>query len=119
MESLTKETLGSCREYIPRLIETVSAIACDIQSGAEAQGIRLMPAVFDGLQWLVEALQGLQQIGFSTGIDLQDITGCFEQLEKALEIRDYVLIADLFEYEIGPALENWLKTIEQCSQQVK
>lgn len=115
MESLTKETLDSCREYIPRLIEAISVTAFDIQSGNEAQGISLMPEVFDGLQWLTEAIRGMQQIGFSTGINLQDITGCFEQLEKALEIRDYVLIADIFEYEIGPALENWLKTIEKCS----
>ncbi|MHB1041768.1 MAG: hypothetical protein ACYC0Q_02910 [Eubacteriales bacterium] len=119
MESLTEATLDSCREYIPRLIEAVSKIACDIQSGNETQGIRLIPVVFDGLQWLTEAIRGMQQIGFSIGIDLQDITGCFEQLEKALEIRDYVLTADLFEYEIGPALENWLKTIEQCSQREK
>ena len=114
MEQLVKETMESCREYIPKLIETVSKIALYIQGGNEATGIRLIPPVFEGLLWVIDAVQGIQRHGFLEEIDLPDIIRHLKDLEHALEIRDHVLIADLFEYEIGPALEIWLEKIEQC-----
>lgn len=113
MEQLIKETLQSCREYLPKLIAVVANTAGYIQSGNEAEGVCLMPSVFDGLQWVTDAIRGIQQNGFNLEIDLQSITERFKELEGALEIRDYVLIADIFEYEIGPTLEEWLKKIEQ------
>lgn len=116
MEDFIKETLDSCREYIPRLLAAVYAVARDMQSGNEAEGIRLMPEIFDGLQWVIAAVRGMQQNGFPLEIDLAELSRCFEQLEKALAIKDYVLLADIFEYEIGPVLDDWLGTIEQCCQ---
>lgn len=113
MEQLVRETMESCLDYIPKLIKAVSETAEKIQSGNEAAGIRLMPPVFDGLQWVMEAIQGMQRNGFLREINLEGLLKQFKELENALEIRDYVLIADLFEYEIGPVLEDWLKTIEQ------
>jgi len=113
MENIVKETMLSCREYLPKLTEAVSKIALDMQGGNEAAGIRLMPEVFDGLQWVIEAVNGIQRHGFLGDIDLQEITRHFEELKNALEIRDHVLIADLFEYEIGPVLESWLEKVDQ------
>lgn len=118
MENLINETLETCREYIPKLIKAVTDAAYDIQSGNEAKGIRLMPGIFDGLQWVIDAVMGVQQNGFPLGIDIKDITEIFKELEKALEVRDHVLIADLFEYEIGPSLEKWLKIIEQSRGEI-
>ena len=113
MEQLVKETLESCLDYLPKLIRAVSEIPEMLQSGNEAAGIRLLPPVFDGLQWVMEAIQGMQRNGFLREVDLGSLAKHFKELESALEIRDYVLIADLFEYEIEPVLEEWLKTIEQ------
>lgn len=112
VEQLVRETIESCVDYMPKLIKAVSEIGEKIQSGNEAAGICLMPPVFEGLQWVIEAILGMQQNGFLHEIDTERLTKQFKELENALEIRDYVLIADLFEYEIGPVLEGWLKTIE-------
>ncbi|WP_273483048.1 hypothetical protein [Desulforamulus ruminis] len=76
----------------------------------------ILPNVIDGLQWLVEAVQGIQQNGCNLSITIASLTKHFEELERALEVRDYVLTADLFEYEITPTLEEWLKKVKLTEQ---
>lgn len=112
MEQLIQETLDSCQEYIPKLIKAVSATAYKIQSGNEADGVLIMSSIFEGLQWVIDAVQGLKNNGHLLEIDISNITDHLKELEEALKIRDYVLVADLFEYEIGPALQTWLGNIQ-------
>lgn len=115
MKELIKETLQSCREYIPNLISAVGDAAFLLQSGDEAKGVQLLIKIIDGLQWVIEAVQGVQQNGFSLNIDTSDIAVHFQQLESAFAIRDYVLVADLFEYEIIPVLQSWLEKVKAAS----
>ncbi|MCL0081405.1 hypothetical protein M1N64_04175 [Peptococcaceae bacterium] len=112
-EQLAKETLQSCQEYIYKLADATVKIAEQIQSGNEGEGMRMIPPVLDGMQWLFEAMQGLQQHGYLLEIDWRATVDKFKELEAALTVRDYVLIADIFEYEIEPALKEWLEKIEQ------
>lgn len=111
MEKLIKETLDSCIEYIPKLLKAVSNIVYNMQSGNEGEGISLMPNILEGLQWVIEAVHGMQQHGYLINIDIPVMTERLRELQEALEIRDYVLIADIFEYEVSPLLENWLESI--------
>ncbi|MCL5781231.1 MAG: hypothetical protein M1119_10135 [Firmicutes bacterium] len=118
MRELIKETLQSCQEYMPVLISAVGDAAFLLQSGDEARGVQLVIKIIDGLQWVIDAVQGVQQNGFSLNIDITDIAVHFQQLESALTIRDYVLVADLFEYEIAPTLQIWLDKVNTALKDV-
>lgn len=118
MRELIKETLQSCQEYMPVLISAVADTALLLQSGNEAKGVQIVIKIIDGLQWVIEAVQGVRQNGLPLSIDIADIAVHFPELERALTIRDYVLVADLFEYEIAPTLQSWLDKVNAALKDV-
>ena len=97
---------------MPRLIEGVSDLASNFQEGKEAVGLKKLPEIFDGIQWIIEALTELKKVCIDLQFSEEDITKVFREFEGALQIRDYVLIGDLLDYEIKPYLINWLENIE-------
>lgn len=40
-----------------------------------------------------------------------------EQLLQAQESQDWLMLADLMEYELIPHINNWLKTLEKCASE--
>lgn len=119
MLQLVLETLETCEEYVPRLITATKDIAYHLQSGNEAAGIGLLEPVFEGIGWVIDAVHGIQQNRYPLDIQVTEMQEVLKSLEEALEMRDYVLMADLFEYEIAPLLENWLEQIHTSYQQLK
>lgn len=107
MDKLIHETIGSLGEYLPILIEGCKEISRDLQTGNEAGGLDRLPLVLEGLQWVVDAVDGIKNNGETLGVDEKALMTHFKEMEGALEIGDYVLLADLFEYEIVPILEHW------------
>lgn len=119
MFELILETLETCEEYIPKLIDATTTIAYHFQSGNEAAGVELLHPVFEGIGWVIEAVNGIQQNRCQLDIQLEEMNELLRTLEEALEIRDYVQMADLFEYEIAPMLDSWLRKIQDARQQLK
>ena len=119
MLELVLETLETCKEYVPKLINAATTIANHFQSGNEAAGVELLEPVFEGIGWVIDAVNGIQQNRYQLDIQLDEMKELLKSLEEALEIRDYVQMADLFEYEIAPLLENWLQKIQSTYQQLK
>lgn len=113
MKNLIADTVESSIEYIPKLIEACHKCSFDIQSGNEAKGINLIPDIIEGLQWVTEAIDGMQKCGFQLDIDWEFMNQCFSNLEQSLMYNDFVSIADLLEYEIGAFLERSLEKIQE------
>lgn len=111
MKDIVMDTLQTCQDYIPEVIKGVSSVAFHLQSGNEAEGIRLLSKVFEALQWLTDAVGGIQKNGFLLNLNLDIMNQQFNSLEEALKVRDYVLTADILDYEISPLLEDLLKTV--------
>ncbi len=116
VQQLIKETRRSCQDYLPKLIQATSSISHGLQSGNEVEAMAVLPDVITGLQWLVEAVRGMQGNGCDLDISSDLLTAHFHELEQALRVKDYILLADLFEYEITPTLEDWLKKVTIIEQ---
>lgn len=116
VQQLIEETRRSCQDYLPKLIQAASSISYDLQSGNEAGAMAVLPDVITGLQWLVEAVRGMQENGCDLDISLDLLAKHFQGLEQALQVKDYILLADFFEYEIIPTLEEWLKKVTIIEQ---
>lgn len=119
MLQLVLETLESCEEYIPKLISATSNIAFHLQSGNEAKGTELLEPVYEGIRWVIDAVNGIQLNGYPMDIDVSEMKEILVSMEEALEMRDYVLLADLFEYEMTPMLETWLQQMQATYQRLK
>lgn len=111
MDNIVNETIESLRDYIPKLISAGQELVNNLQSGNEAKAFSAMPQIIEGLEWAFQAVEGIKKLGKAREIELTDVNSKFNEVINALEVKDYVLLADLFEYEIIPILENWLENI--------
>lgn len=111
MDTLIEDTLNSIKGYMPKLIFGCNNAIENLQVGNEAVALQTLPAIVEGLEWILEAISGLQAIGQLNEIEIVALTKHFQDLVSALELNDYVLLADVLEYEISPVLNNWLQVI--------
>jgi len=104
--------------YLPVLQSGLTDIAAFLQEGREGEGISKFLQVVPGLEWLGQILSGAELI-------LEDTTskdsfkacaaGYGKKLEELLDgwqNRDYVLIADLLEYELAPFIQELVPLIQ-------
>lgn len=111
MEKLINDTMESCEQYIPKLIDACLNNSFNLQSANEGEAISLMPSIIEGIQWVVEAVQGMQKCRCQLSIEWNDFIPLLRQLTEAVENSDFVLLADVLQHEIVPALRDWLSII--------
>ncbi len=97
--------LPSLKQYLPKLIEGIGAMSEHFHSGQYGEGEKLLVQVNEGLEWVMKAYTGIP--GFEIE-KIQGINAFLGEIVNALTVKDYVLIADLFEYEIKQALSEIL-----------
>ena len=100
-----KEVLKSVDDYLYKLKDGIRAITELIQSGKEFEAINLIPQVSDGLDWINQALNYTKEYHLDN-LNLSQINEFINEICEALENEDYILISDLFNYEIIPILES-------------
>lgn len=107
MDQITVETLETCKEYLPKLIEGINKAVELLQKGEEQEGMGLLVPIFEGMEWITSAVVRLQGFGIGSSIALNELTDHFGELEQSLGFKDFTTVTDLFQYEIIPVLERW------------
>jgi hypothetical protein len=77
------------------------------------EGMAVISEIFSGVDALINNITALGQY-LELEIDTMSILNIFSEIEKAMKIQDYVLLADLLYYEIKPKINLWkneLKTL--------
>lgn len=110
------EVITSGYEYLGRLVNGIEQIVEFLRAGEVKRASDLISELIEGLAWLIDALVLTQDIQ----VERIDISVCRELLERVVESfknQDYVLLSDLFDYELIPLLIEWKeklgKTIEK------
>ncbi|PAE19811.1 hypothetical protein CHH80_14835 [Bacillus sp. 7504-2] len=109
MEAIITETLDTLKEYIPRLVRASESIAENLQGGDQYEAMQQLPHYFEGIEWVVSALNGIGKNGVDIDIETSSLNDFLKEAEEAITHQDYILLADLLEYEFTPILEQWLK----------
>jgi len=63
-------------------------------------------------------LDQIQVQGAPSAEIIQGLKGKLEQVKEALEARDYVMLADILQYEMGETVQSWKALIDQLSAQL-
>ncbi len=100
------ELLMSADEYCGRLIPGIYRAVELFRGGSEKEAFKYMTNIVDGLQWLIEALAATADM-LPEDIDVSGINEHLNEMTGAFENQDYILLSDLLEYEIAPAVEEW------------
>ncbi len=100
------EVIESYNEYIKKLPNGSNYIAQNLREDKLSDAFQTIKDFSEGLLWLTEAAQLLQINNVKVQINMNQLQEFLIEINEGLEKQDYVLVADLFEYEITPFFEE-------------
>lgn len=99
------EVVQSYNEYIQNIAPGSLQIAGFLRQDDVKAAVQLILQFSEGMSWLVQAGELLVQNEVKVNLQAEQIHEFLEEINNGLEIQDYVLVADMFEYEIAPYFE--------------
>lgn len=100
-----KEVLITAYNYIEDLKNGIENLSNAINGGNDEKGVKLIPLICDGLNWLTQVINLTEDI-HSGDVSIVELNEKLEEIIEALENEDYILVGDLFNYEIIPILDE-------------
>ena len=105
MNELT-EVVESYKEYMLKIAPGCIAIANMLRSDDIRTALQLILQFSEGMGWLVQATDLLKENDVIVTLQVEQIHEFLNEINNGLQIQDYVLVADMFEYEIAPFFEQ-------------
>jgi hypothetical protein len=102
MEEIKNELLI----YIPKLTNAIRDMSQLFQTDRAEKGMELLFEIIDGIDWVSTACTGLSD---QISEYIVTLNGFLGEINENLAIRNYVMIADIFEYEVIGILNNIYK----------
>lgn len=100
------ETINSFNEYLIKLPNGCNAIASLLRANNIPEALISIMNFTEGAMWLVKANDLLLKNGIEYNLQSDKINDFLNEINTGLQIQDYVLVADIFEYEISPFFEE-------------
>ena len=114
---LLANNLANAKEYLEKLIPGFQKAADLFRMGNEQEAHKFYLHILDGIDWFSQVVlnivksRGNQVEGKSLGDRQEKLTGLMAQMLEANQNQDWVLMADLLEYEMIPYYEDWQETL--------
>ncbi|CBZ04610.1 hypothetical protein EXN25_03730 [Clostridium botulinum] len=99
------EALKTASEYIGNLKIGIMNASENFQSGNENKALESIPLIVDGIEWLTQVIELTRDIQRSE-ISLGELNEKLEEIVEAVENGDFILVGDLFQYELIPVMEK-------------
>lgn len=106
------DALKSADQYMEKLKAGVSSIAEFINDNKISDAYELIPAVAEGLDWIMKIITLTSEVQ-KEQIVTSDINEQLDSIVEALENEDYILVGDLFNYEMLPILDRIHEQIKE------
>lgn len=106
MDKQIVDLVESIKECIEILITSSTEIAMDLQAGNETKAMQYLGQYLENFICLVEAVTAIKNSGshlFAGTVELE-LRDRLSEMEQAIVSKDYVLLADIIEYEIKELL---------------
>jgi len=106
MNNLVDETIISYNDYLDKVKNAGTIIAEKIRGEFIQDAMNMIDSLAEGLIWMSEVKRLLALQGITVKFDERQIEEFLIEINNGIEINDYILIADMFEYEISPFLQG-------------
>lgn len=106
MTEILMDTVQSYNEYLPKVVAGSHEIAENLRSDNVAAALPMILDFSEGMSWLVEAIELFKKNEVDADLHIERIHEFLNEINSGLEMQDYVLVADMFEYEIAPFFEE-------------
>ncbi|MBB3908594.1 hypothetical protein [Anoxybacteroides rupiense] len=109
MTNLIYETQDSFYEYIVRVAQGAETIASDLREDRIGEALQLIVQFSEGVSWLIQVILLMRENNYSININPSEMNEFLVEINDGLERQDYIIVADMFEYEIKPFFEEAAK----------
>lgn len=106
MNDLIIETVESYNVYIQRIPNGCQAIADQLRKDEISDALGNIRLFSEGVAWLIEVNTVLKKHKIENDLQSEKVTEFLIEINEGLERQDFVLVADMFEYEIKPFFEE-------------
>jgi hypothetical protein len=106
MTNIIYETQDSFYQYIERVAVGAQTIADNLHEDKIGEAMQLIVQFSEGVSWLAQVIVLMREHRYYIDIDPSKINEFLTQINEGLERQDYVIVADMFEYEIQPFFEE-------------
>lgn len=110
-----KEIVLSFNEYIKKIPNGAKFIADNLREENFNDALFAIKDFSEGLLWLSEVQELLKLNNVSSNLNVNQLHEFLNEVNSGLEIQDFVIVADMFEYEIAPYFEE-VNSIEYMEQ---
>ncbi len=107
------DMLADCSEYLQRIYDDFDNINELIR---KKENIGSIPNISEGVFSVLKIIEHTADI-HEIRPDFDEIKELIADVLDGMENGDYNLIADIFEYEIKPLYEQWIKSISEALKQ--
>lgn len=99
------EVIKETSDYLYNLKKGIRKCVNYIQEGNEAAAINLIPLIADGIDWVINVVRLTLDVQ-KNKLDISEINNHLVEMIDAMENEDYILVGDLFNYEMLPILNQ-------------
>lgn len=105
-ELLVEDIKNAYYEYVSKIPTGCLIISKSLRIEQYEQAFSDINDLAEGLQWLIQIEGLMQQSQHTINSRIFEANELMNEINTSLELKDYVLLADLFEYEIKPLFES-------------
>jgi len=124
---ILNKNITNAEDYLKKLIPGIEKTAELFQMGSDQEASQLFVKIVDGIEWVSQVLneilkalmadpKALQLNGKTIQERHNTLIDLTNQLLEAHKNKDWVLVADLLEYEIAPYYKEWQEIIPQLKK---
>ncbi|WP_342581020.1 hypothetical protein [Ureibacillus sp. FSL W7-1570] len=106
MEKLINEIKNSYYEYVVKIAPGCEIIANKLRIGEIEDALYNIIQFSEGLSWLLAVEEKLKEQHFMINSRISEAQELLKEINEALEHKDFITVADLFEYEIQPLFNS-------------
>jgi uncharacterized phage infection (PIP) family protein YhgE len=118
LNQILEKNIANARDYLKKLIPGLQQASDLFRTGNEQEANKFFINIIDGMEWFSQVVESIAKATeseltdiISVGRDFQDrqdqLVELSRQMVEANQNQDWVLLADLLEYEILPYYSGW------------
>ncbi|MBU5253548.1 hypothetical protein KQI46_16785 [Lysinibacillus capsici] len=107
-----QEIIASYNEYIYNIPNGAQYIAEQLADGKHDDALLAVQDFSEGMIWLMELKPLLKEHNIELNFPIEQIQMFLTEINEGLSKKDWVLVADLFVYEIKPFFEEQVQIIQ-------
>lgn len=102
MNDLIVDVMNSYNDYIGKIPAGCDSIVMKLQEEDYEGALNLIVNFSEGCEWLKQVQLLLNENGYNNDMEFDIIHAFLQEINDGLEKKDFIIVSDIFEYEIKP-----------------